>query len=153
MCEVIVGIDFGSSGTGYAYSFKNPKEIEMGVFPNQGGEGKVPTEIILDSNFEILAFGEECSEYIISGQMKFGDLYFRKIKMNLYNNKFNINPENDPKTYPLVNIITKVLEYVKNTAIKKIHENRDYITEDQIKWVVTVPAIWNEKQKGIMIET
>lgn len=152
MCEVIVGIDFGSSGTGYAFSYKNPKEIEMGVFPEQGTEGKVPTEIILSSKFDILAFGEECSQYIISGQLKYGDLYFRRIKMNLYNNQFNIKPENNPQSYPLVQIITKVLEYVKKVAISKIHENRDYITEEKIKWVVTVPAIWNEKQKGIMIE-
>lgn len=152
MCEVVVGIDFGSSGTGYAFSFKNTKEIEMGDFPGQGTEGKVPSEIILSSKYDILAFGEECNEYITSGNLKFGDLYFRKIKMNLYNNNFNIMPENSSQTYPLVKVIAKLLEYVKKIAISKIHENRDYITEEQIKWVVTVPAIWNEKQKGIMIE-
>ena len=33
MFEVVVGIDFGSWGTGYAYSFKNPSNIELGRFP------------------------------------------------------------------------------------------------------------------------
>ena len=44
--EVVVGIDFGSSGTGYAYSFNNPKKIDFGKFYNNYiiyNKLKVPT--------------------------------------------------------------------------------------------------------------
>ena len=34
--KVVVGIDFGSSGTGYAFSYNNPKDIILGKFINQG---------------------------------------------------------------------------------------------------------------------
>lgn len=47
MCEEIVGIDFGSSGTGYAYSFNNKENIILGTFKIQGVDVKVPNEIIL----------------------------------------------------------------------------------------------------------
>jgi len=52
MHKVVVGIDFGSSGTGYAFSYNNPKDIYLGKFPNQGIDSKVPTQIILDSKLE-----------------------------------------------------------------------------------------------------
>ena len=65
MYKVIVGIDFGSHGTGYAYSYNNPKDIYLGLFLNQGVDSKVQTQIILDSKLEkVLAFGNECNKYI-----------------------------------------------------------------------------------------
>lgn len=35
MHEVVVGIDFGSSEIGYAYSFNNKDDIIIGKFPGQ----------------------------------------------------------------------------------------------------------------------
>lgn len=152
MYEVVVAIDFGSSGTGYAYSYNNPDNIILGKFPFQNTEVKVPTQIILDSSLKkILAFGEKCDSYIDGHQLTNGELYFKKIKMNLYYNKRDIMPENDLKTYPLVEVISKIFEYIKFEVLKAIHNNRPNILENQIKWVVTVPAIWNLSQKGIMI--
>ena len=148
MFEVVVGIDFGSYGTGYAYSFNNPKNIELGKFKGQNIGIKVPTQIILDSELKnILSFGAECSQY----QLKSNDLYFKAIKMNIYHNLNYIKPENNSRSFPLVNVITKVFEYIKLDAIKSIQQSRPSITEDQIKWIVTVPSIWNLSQRGIMI--
>lgn len=152
MQEVVVGIDFGSSGTGYAYSFNNKEDIILGNFQDQGVDVKVPTEIILDNNLNVLAFGEECKKYIKDNQLIEGELFFQRIKMSLYGNQTTIKPQNQSKEYPLKDIIAKLLGYVKKEAITKIKENRPTINENKIKWVVTVPAIWNEKQKGIMIK-
>lgn len=152
MCDVVVGIDFGSYGTGYAYSFNNPDDILIGTFPNQGVDNKVPTEIILDKNLEILAFGHKCKKYIDENKLVNGELYFQRIKMNLYENKNTIQPQNESSSYSLDIIISKVLIYVKTEAIKSIKANRPNIDNKKIRWVVTVPAIWNETQKGIMIK-
>ena len=152
MQEVVVGIDFGSSGTGYAYSFNNTEDIILGDFEDQGVDIKVPTEIILDNNLKVLAFGEKCKKYISDNQLNKGELFFQRIKMSLYGNKTTIKPQNQSKEYPLKDIIAKLLGYVKKEAIKKIKGHRPYINENKIKWVVTVPAIWTEKQKGIMIK-
>ena len=148
MYEVVVGIDFGSSGTGYAYSFNNPRNIEFGKFPFQNYEVKTPTQIILDSNLEkVLAFGKKCDNYTLGNN----DLYFKRIKMNLYDKKKYIKPENNSKSFPLEDIITKIFMYIKEEAIKTIRCNRPKITEDRIKWVVTVPAIWDLSEKSIML--
>ena len=114
MFEVVVGIDFGSWGTGYAYSFKNPSNIELGRFPGQNTSIKVPTEIILDSKLEnVILFGAECSKH----DLKKDELYFKRIKMSLYYNLDYINPENNSKTYSLDKVITKVFEYIKKKRL------------------------------------
>lgn len=150
--EIVVGIDFGSSGTGYAYSFNDPEKIILGNIQDHGSDIKVPTEIILDQNLDVLAFGDKCVEYIKENQLNKGELYFQRIKMSLYSNKATIKPQNKAGEYQLVDIISKLLEYVKNDAIKKIKGHRNEIDQNKIKWVVTVPAIWSENQKGIMIK-
>ena len=64
--NVIVGIDFGTAGIGYAFSFDSqPNNIIESDFIGQGFGKKIPTEIILtpDSKY-VLAFGEECKDYI-----------------------------------------------------------------------------------------
>ena len=148
MYEVVVGVDFGSSGTGYAYSFNNPNNIEFGRFPFHNYEFKTPTQIILDSNLQnVLAFGKKCDSYPLGEN----DLYFKRIKMNLYKNKTFIKPENNFKSFPLIDIITKIFEYIKEEAIKTLKNNRPKITEDKIKWVVTVPSIWTLQERSIMI--
>ena len=147
MQDVVVGIDFGTSGTGYAYSFNDSKNIELGKFKGQNTGIKVPSEIILDNNLQtVLSFGEKCSTY----KLKEGDLYFKGIKMNIYHNNNYITPENNSKSFPLIDIITKIIEYIKQIALDSIHENKAFISEDQIKWIVTVPSIWDLAQKDIM---
>ena len=150
MYEVVVGIDFGSSGTGYAFSYNDTQNIQLGKFQGQTTETKVPTEIILDSDLRnIKAFGPKCSNY----KLEEGDLYFKGIKMNIYYNDNYIKPENNFQNYLLVDIISKIFEHIKKDAIKSIKENKPNILEDKIKWVVTVPSIWNLHQKGIMIKS
>jgi len=58
MVEVIVGIDFGSSESGFAYAFKgNENDIIYGYISGAKVDNKVPSEIILDDNDETLRFG------------------------------------------------------------------------------------------------
>ena len=65
-----------------------------------------------------------------------------------------IVPENSSKKFHLYLIISKILEYIKEEAFKAVNAGiwDNKITKDDIKWVVTVPAIWNLSQKGIMIK-
>lgn len=151
MQKAIVGIDFGTSGTGYAYSFIDDenKNIELGKFKGQNTGIKVPTEIILDSKLQnVLSFGEKCS----INNLKEGDLYFKNIKMNIYYKNKYIRAENySNKSFLLIDIIAKILEYVKERALHSVRENRPNINEDQIKWIVTVPSIWELEQKSLMI--
>ena len=58
--EVVVGIDFGSSGSGYSYSFYNENDINHGEIFQANVDNKVPTEIILDDHNYTIEFGEGC---------------------------------------------------------------------------------------------
>ena len=154
MYEVVVGIDFGSSGTGFAYSYLDKNKIIHGQIYGASVDYKVPTEIILDDQNYVLQFGADCTKYLKEKGLETGH-YFKGIKMELYENKSTIVAKNSGKELPLKLVIQKVLEKIKEIAINEISKNRPYLEKEQekIKWVVTVPAIWNEKQKSIMMES
>ena len=152
--EVVVGIDFGSSGSGFAYSYYDKNKILHGQIYGASVDHKVPTEIILDDNNYVLQFGANCLKYLKEKGLESGH-YFKDIKMELYENKENIKSKNSEKVLPLITVIQKVLESIKEIAIKEISKNRPYLSDktERIKWVVTVPAIWNEHQKSVMMES
>ena len=150
--EVVVGIDFGSSGSGFAYAYKNNEaEIIHGNIFGANVDNKAPTEIILDDNNETLQFGFGCIKFIKEKGLEKGH-YFKEIKMNLYEKKTYIKAKNSGKELPLKLVIQRVLEKLKDLAFEEIKKNRPNITLSKIKWVVTVPAIWQEFEKNIMME-
>ena len=152
MAEVVVGIDFGSSGSGFAYAFNDNKdEIIHGKIYGANVDDKVPTAIILDDNNDTVKFGKECLDYIKKKGVKAGH-YFKEIKMNLYDKKKEIQSKNSGKILPLTLVIQRVLEKLRDLAIGEIKKNRPKIQNNNIKYVVTVPAIWEEFQKNIMME-
>ena len=70
--------------------------------------------------------------------------------MNLYKRKTGIQAKNSGKILPLGLVIQRVLEKLKELAIDEIKKRRPAI--QNIKYVVTIPAIWEEFQKTIMME-
>jgi len=161
--EAIVGIDFGSSTSGYAFSLKEIKDkndendspkycqIIYGQIQGASVNHKVPTEIILDKGNDVMAFGAECAKHIKTKGLE-DFLYFKGIKMHLYENKTTIKAQNKDEELSLELIIQKVLETIKNLAIDEISKSRPQLKKEpqKIKWIVTVPAIWDEGQKDIM---
>ena len=153
MNNVVIGIDFGTSGIGYAYSFSgdNPNSIILSDFHGQSADNKVPSEIILDNYFEdVLAFGNECKGYIRTHD-KTEYEYFKNIKMNLYHKIYTIKSTNG-KEANIELIISKILKKISDNAISQIERSSFHINKENIKWVVTIPAIWEEKSKQIMIK-
>ena len=151
MADVVVGIDFGSSGSGFAYAFSDNKdEIIHGKIYGANIDDKVPTSIILDDNNNTVKFGKECLDYMKKKGLEAGH-YFKEIKMNLYDKKTEIQSKNSGKILPLTLVIQRVLEKLRDLAIAEIKKNRPN-EQNNIKYVVTVPAIWEEFQKNIMME-
>lgn len=146
--KVIIGIDFGTSGTTFSYAFVKTKEDILSP-----EELKNPTEIILDSDLKVLAFGKDCRQFLSSGR-RFQQRYyhFSDIKMKLYNKKGKIQANNDNKFFDLEKVISQVLISIKKESLKIINSKREEpINESNIEWKLTVPAIWIEKSKEIMI--
>lgn len=151
--KVVIAIDFGSSYSGYAYSLYNETMVHQGKF--KGKTGKIPTEIVLEKNKDgtlvVKEFGAGCSLYL----QKKRDLnihHFKHIKMNLYNHKNKIQSNNSTLELDLYLVIQKFLEQIRNEAIKTIKNLGHEIKDEEIKWIVTVPAIWNNFEKSIMMK-
>lgn len=151
MYQVVIGIDFGSSGSGFAYSFMNDKDINHGYIYGSNVDNKVPTEIILDDNNFVVQFGAGCKQYLKEKGLNTGH-YFKNIKMHLYSKDFYIRSSNSNKILPLKIVIQKVLEKLKELCKEELIKLWNTINESKIKWVVTVPAIWEDYQKNIMME-
>lgn len=90
MYLVVVGIDFGSSGSGYADSFMNDKDINHGYIYGSNVDNKVPSEIILDDNDIVFQFGIGCKQYLKEKGLNTGH-YFKDIKRIYIQNKFLLN--------------------------------------------------------------
>ena len=151
MHQVVVGIDFGSSGSGFAYSFMNDKDINHGYIYGSNVDNKVPTEIILDNDNYIVQFGAGCKRYLKEKGLNTGH-YFKDIKMHLYTKQSFIKSSNSKKMLPLKVVIQKVLEKIKELCKEELIKLCKNIKDSSIKWVVTVPAIWEDFQKNIMME-
>ena len=149
--EVIVGIDFGSSGSGFAYSFMNENNIVHGEILGADTDKKVLTEIILNDRLEILEFGSRCKTFLKEKGLDQGD-YFKDIKMHLYKETPCIKASNTGKTLPITIVIEKVLLKLKELCLDQMRKSWKNVEDLKIRWVVTVPAIWKEMEKCIMME-
>ena len=150
MYEVYVGIDFGSPNSGFAYSFKDTENINHGNIYGANVDNKVPTEIILDDNNEVLQFGASCIQYLKEKGLKAGHC-FKGIKMNLYMKNEKIKSKNSNKELPFKLVISKVLETIKEMALKEIELKRPFLKEnkDKIKWIVTY-QLYSQNMKKIL---
>jgi hypothetical protein len=56
------------------------------------------------------------------------------------------------KELPALTVFSKSIKCMKD-HLMKILENKHYVPkDDEIKWVLTVPAIWDDTAKGFMRE-
>ena len=117
--DIIVGIDFGTSGIGFAYGFLNDpnRELYLGHFEGQDKDSKISTEIILDDDLKkVLSFGNDCKKYLCGiTTEKFH--HFNKIKMNLYKKIYTIKASNSNKEADIEYIIQLLLIEVKKKQL------------------------------------
>ena len=60
--DIVIGIDFGTSGIACAYGFFNDDHYPTPVYlDGQGDKKKISAEIILDDKLNVIAFGDDCS--------------------------------------------------------------------------------------------
>ncbi|ETO09642.1 hypothetical protein RFI_27739 [Reticulomyxa filosa] len=168
--KAFVGIDFGTDGTGVAYSFPEGKVYTSQKWPGRMlAEVKNKTNLLLDKDGNFVAFGQEATDRYTSSVDSSLEFYER-FKMALYNNvpdeiddgKYDDDTkEQDLEPYltaangkkrktldVLKQVFTFLREYVMNilkstTLVERIED---------VQWVITVPAIWSNTAKNSMRE-
>ncbi|KAJ3442902.1 hsp70 family protein [Anaeramoeba flamelloides] len=162
--KIVIGIDFGTSRSGFAYSFIGDKEQDI-YGNNNWTDYKTDSAILLkkDKNgdcrggaslIEIVEFGQEAIRKYVEmlEEEEEGDMYelFRYYKMSLYKSRTFVKSVAG-SVFKLVDVIAMSLQWLKDTALQHINLTvRTPIETDQVRWVLTVPAIWTEKAKHFM---
>jgi molecular chaperone DnaK (HSP70) len=157
----VIGIDFGTSRTGYGYAFpsQNMENFDQIICKEPGGQDakKTATSVLLDSAGNLKSFGFKArndyyEEYDGDGEPS-RDLLFEKFKMQLHESSQR-SPQataQNKKKKPLMDVIVHTLRYVKDEALKHINSLQPVeIRSSDCKWVLTVPAIWTDSAKGFM---
>ncbi|KAI9330681.1 hypothetical protein DFJ73DRAFT_963898 [Zopfochytrium polystomum] len=168
--KVIVTIDFGTSEFGFAFAFTKPGERldpRADVFSNRPWPGthggKTATAIVMKEDdsgkWEVLSIGEQA--VLAVSNMRPTDrkkhFFVRHFKMQLYepttNVRLMIKDSHSSIKLKAVDVIGGLLGHIKGASLKQVRlATRATINEDDILWVVTVPAIWREGAKKLMRE-
>ncbi|CAG2221303.1 unnamed protein product [Mytilus edulis] len=139
---LVAAIDFGTTYSGYAFStrisFKKDKlDIKANQVWNAGSKQllslKTPTCILLRKNLEIVSFGYQAeNDYaaIVTDETEDDYYFFQQFKMKLYR-------------------CEALCDHLHQTLLDKGVS----VNPDEIKWVLTVPAIWSDGAKQFMRES
>jgi len=161
---VVVAIDFGTTFSGYAFAFtREPTAIHM-MRKWEGGDpgvinAKTPTCLLLDPSGDFKSFGygaRDCYHDLDKEEAK-NWLYFDKFKMLLHHSQ-DLNKETrlkaaNGKTFPAVQVFAHSLRFFKEHALQELSDqSATQIINDDIRWVITVPAIWRQPAKQFMRE-
>ncbi|KAK3611636.1 hypothetical protein CHS0354_021876 [Potamilus streckersoni] len=164
---LVIAIDFGTTYSGYAYQFiedykTHPIKISTPQ-PFNGGKRnlasmKTPTCILINDKSEVDSFGYEAEDRyeeicIDEKQDKF--YFFKQFKMKLQDLEglqpsFPLLDETGNKSMPANVVFSLAIKSLKNHALDTVRKERTSIKEDDVLWVLTVPAIWDEKAVAFM---
>lgn len=165
---LVAAIDFGTTFSGYAFSFKaeyasDPMKISTNQNWTAGSRSlislKAPTVVLLKPNKEFLAFGYEAEDRY--SELALDDehhdyYYFRRFKMILHEEKptrKTIVKDDKNKPMPAIEIFSMVIKFLKDHLLEALKTRGTTMENNDIHWVLTVPAIWTEPSKQFMRES
>ncbi|XP_053399657.1 heat shock 70 kDa protein 12A-like [Mercenaria mercenaria] len=164
---LVAAIDFGTTYSGWAFSFKHEFERDATKVSAKNWSGgqlvslKGPTCALIKSDKQTLdSFGYEA-------ESKYADLatdgehepwyFFKRFKMKLFGQGFGRNlmlEDASGKKLLAKTVFSLCIKYLKDDLIK-LSESRiagGGLRDEDIHWVLTVPAIWNDAAKQFMRE-
>lgn len=161
---VVVAIDFGTTSSGYAYSFTKEPECIHVMRRWEGGDPgvsnqKTPTTILLTPERKFHSFGYAARDFYhdLDPSEAKQWLYLEKFKMKLHTTgdltmDTDLTAANGKKVKAL-EIFAYALQYFKEQALKELSDQAgsDFENSD-VRWVITVPAIWKQPAKQFMRE-
>ncbi|XP_027578521.1 heat shock 70 kDa protein 12A-like [Pipra filicauda] len=156
----VVAIDFGTSYSGYCFSLASgTDQIRQVYWGTEHGfkSPKTPTCILFNQQQEFKSFGYDAvMKYKSLPSSKAESWYFfQNFKMKLYNTNVTTGMElkaTNGKMLPALTVFSESLLYLKQHALNTVEEAsfQTIYDQEEITWVITVPAIWSSAAKQFM---
>ncbi|KAJ3315201.1 hypothetical protein HDU76_002253 [Blyttiomyces sp. JEL0837] len=161
--KCVVAIDFGTVGCAYAWGFTRPgqnldsrSDVYMNrPWPHTTG-GKTTTAVLFHKG-AFSAVGHAAVEKLANVKTKDRNqyLFLQRFKMQLYsketiNESTMLEDETTKEKISALEVIAACLREIKKCALEEIRGGGNNVNDDDILWVVTVPAIWREDAKQLM---
>ncbi len=154
--KVVAAIDFGTYGSGYAWAVisdqnQNPRTRQIKTrtqwIAQPVASAKNLTALLLSSSGdEVEAWGFEAKQ-LSTNNPNSPIILAQGFKMKLIDAPLDI-PTTSSATVSVDKLISLYLKEIYNLALADI-QNSGYKSEE-IRWCLTVPAIWNDYQKQVM---
>ncbi|XP_060790778.1 heat shock 70 kDa protein 12A isoform X3 [Neoarius graeffei] len=161
---VVVAIDFGTTSSGYAYAFTKEPECIHTMRRWEGGDPgvsnqKTPTTILLSPDKKFHSFGYAARDFYhdLDPTESKQWLYLEKFKMKLHTTA-NLSIDTDlhaanGKKVKALDIFAYALAFFKEQAVKELSDQAGAEFDNaDVRWVITVPAIWKMPAKQFMRE-
>ncbi|XP_052780257.1 heat shock 70 kDa protein 12B-like [Mya arenaria] len=158
---LVAAFDFGTTYSGYAFSFRNN---QLKVHANQswysGGKLvslKTPTSVLLNQDGEFDSFGFEAEDNYASkaeDDEHEGWRLFRRFKMVLHNNKelsrATTVEDIEGNSHQALPIFSMAIKFLQKHLLQAVAKQTVGVLEEDICYVITVPAIWDDNAKEFM---
>lgn len=159
--QLIVGIDFGTTFSGVAFAFATNNEAKEDIITEWPGAGsytkqKIPTVLYYDQYQKVVGWGPDIADALApTGYPKAGvqKVEWFKLQLMLSGNTY-IDPINLPPLPPGKSEIDVAADYLfklrqaMRTALQKTLGEVFNREERNIRYYLTVPAIWNDAGKA-----
>ncbi|XP_033742408.1 heat shock 70 kDa protein 12B-like [Pecten maximus] len=167
---IVAAIDFGTTYSGYAFAFRNDYANDaLRIQGNTWNSGsrvgislKAPTCALFTPEQKFHSFGFDAED-------KYADLaidnehqdwyYFRRFKMMLYNNphisRQSTIEDDKGNIMNAMEVFSSIILYLRGHMLRAMHARSvsEGIMDDEVHWVLTVPAIWSDQAKQLMRES
>ncbi|OWF54173.1 heat shock 70 kDa protein 12A-like [Mizuhopecten yessoensis] len=174
---IVAAIDLGTTYSSHAFSYKSdyqrdPLHIHTEIW-EAGNElsHKTSSVILLNPDKSFNSFGFEAEkeftrmaeEENMAAEMLGEYYYIDSFKMRLYQETENDRVQNDirrdtevddifGKPISLVYLIETSILYLKTHLLDQLNSRGFDTTVTDVRWVITVPAVWTDQAKQIMRE-
>uniref|UniRef100_A0A669CGA1 Heat shock protein 12B n=1 Tax=Oreochromis niloticus TaxID=8128 RepID=A0A669CGA1_ORENI len=162
--SVVIAIDFGTTSSGYAFSFTQDSEAIHMMKRWEGGDPgvanqKSPTCLLLTPELRFHSFGFAARDFYhdLDPEEARHWLYFDKFKMKIHSTsdltmETELEAVNGQKVRA-IDVFAHALRFFREHALKEVKDQSSSVLEgDEIRWVITVPAVWRQPAKQFMRE-
>uniref|UniRef100_A0AAV2KPC4 Heat shock 70 kDa protein 12B n=1 Tax=Knipowitschia caucasica TaxID=637954 RepID=A0AAV2KPC4_KNICA len=161
--SVVVAIDFGTTSSGYAFSFTDSEAIHIMKRWEGGDPGvahhKSPTCLLLTPDLRFHSFGFSARDFYHDMDPEEARLwlYLDKFKMKIHSTS-DVSMETEleavnGRKVRAIEVFAHALRFFREHALKEVKEQSSTVLEaEQIRWVITVPAVWRQPAKQFMRE-